>query len=107
MSYKKLIETIAWLSDFGKVYLVRLPVDSKVLELENSNVTNFTELMQQIAANHKSEYIQFTQPEGSIYTTDGGHMHRYATSEVSKALNKAIFEKTIVKLKVLIQNDYN
>ena len=30
-----------------------------------------------------------------------------STSEVSKALNKAIFEKTIVKLKVLIQNDYN
>jgi hypothetical protein len=107
LRYKKLNETIVWLSNFGKVYLVRLPVDSKVLELENRNVTNFNELMQQIAANHKTEYIHFTQPEGSVYTIDGGHMHRYATSEVSKALNKAIFEKTIIKLKVLTQNDYN
>lgn len=89
---QKLNETIVWLADYGKVYLVRLPVSPNVFDLENEIFTNFNGLMLEIASRNQIEYIELKEPSGAIYTHDGAHLHRFAAAKVSTVLNKLIFK---------------
>ncbi|MFD2823331.1 hypothetical protein ACFS5M_06595 [Lacinutrix iliipiscaria] len=74
--YRKasLVKTITFLKQYGKVYLVRIPVIEAMLEIENELQSNFNDEMNKIAIENQVSYINM-MPENKHYDyTDGNHL---------------------------------
>ena len=84
-SLKKLVH---WLNQHGRVYLVRLPVPSAMLTLEQELMPNFDEKMQEIAP-LTAGYLDMTVPpdEGYLYT-DGNHLFKSSARQVSSRIGR-------------------
>ena len=81
---RALRQTIAFLNEHGRVYLVRLPVGPSLLQLEASYQPGFDSLMRQTAANLAVPYLDYSaQPYA---TTDGNHLQRAASQVFSKQI---------------------
>ena len=77
-------QTIEFLKPHGRVVLVRLPVGSSLLQLENTYQPGFDQLMCQTAAAFAVPYLDYsTQP---YTTTDGNHLQRAASQQFSEKL---------------------
>ena len=81
---RALRQTITFLKQHGRVYLVRLPVGPSLLRLEASYQPGFDSLMRQTAADLAVPYLDYSaQPYA---TTDGNHLQRAASQVFSKQL---------------------
>ena len=77
-------QTIAFLKQHGRVVLVRLPVGSSMLQLEQVYQPGFDQLMRQMAADYALAYFDYSaQPYA---TTDGNHLQREASAAFSQRL---------------------
>ena len=77
-------QTIAFLKQHGRVVLVRLPVGSSMLQLEQVYQPGFDQLMRQMAADYTLAYFDYSaQPYA---TTDGNHLQREASAAFSQRL---------------------
>ena len=77
-------QTIAFLKQHGRVVLVRLPVGSSMLQLEQVYQPGFDQLMRQMAADYELAYFDYSaQPYA---TTDGNHLQREASAAFSQRL---------------------
>jgi hypothetical protein len=77
-------QTIEFLKLHGRVVLVRLPVGSSLLKLENTYHPGFERLMRQKAAALAVPYLDYSaQPYA---TTDGNHLQRAASQQFSEKL---------------------
>ena len=77
-------QTIAFLKQHGRVVLVRLPVGSSMLQLEQVYQPGFDQLMRQMAADYALAYFDYSaQPYA---TTDGNHLQREASATFSQRL---------------------
>jgi hypothetical protein len=77
-------QTIEFLKLHGRVVLVRLPVGSSLLKLENTYHPGFERLMRQTAAALAVPYLDYSaQPYA---TTDGNHLQRAASQQFSEKL---------------------
>ena len=77
-------QTIAFLKQHGRVVLVRLPVGSSMLQLEQVYQPGFDQLMRQMAADYELAYFDYSaQPYA---TTDGNHLQREASAVFSQRL---------------------
>lgn len=71
---RNLEELIDYLKLDGKVYLIRLPIASEMLELEDTMCPEFNSLMLNISGKHKVTYIDIMPARNQFRTTDGHHM---------------------------------
>ncbi|MBL7940528.1 MAG: hypothetical protein JNL43_14300 [Flavobacteriales bacterium] len=66
--------TIDTLQEHGTVLLVRLPVDPRMLALEDSFAPHFNKLMQAVSRSKGVEYLDFSGEGSSWAYTDGNHL---------------------------------
>lgn len=77
-------QTIAFLKQHGRVYVVRLPVGPSLLKLEQTYQPGFDPLLRQLAATLAVPYLDYsTKP---YPTTDGNHLQRAASAAFSQQL---------------------
>lgn len=77
-------QTIQFLKPHGRVVLVRLPVGSSLLQLENIYQPGFDQLMRQTATEFSVPYLDYSaQPYA---TTDGNHLQKAASADFTKQL---------------------
>ncbi|UII76138.1 hypothetical protein LV716_18015 [Flagellimonas sp. HMM57] len=85
-----LIATIAFLKTKSDVFLVRMPADSDIIELENQQWVNFDRTMDSIAQVKGITYLNYTLPSYSFSTYDGSHMHSSSAKAFTVVLAKDI-----------------
>lgn len=81
-----LIKTISYLSSFGRVYLVRLPVASGFQEIEDSLMPRFNSLLEKIAIKTSVKYLDMNTIDESFQYTDGVHLQPVYGKRVSKII---------------------
>jgi hypothetical protein len=87
-----LIKTISYLKDYGNVYLVRLPIDERMFEIEKDFMSDF-DLKIREAINLSNGYLDMT-PRNRFYEyTDGNHLHKDSGKKVSYIVAKWIADK--------------
>lgn len=89
---KFLEETISFLQKYGKVYLVRLPVHKRILEIENDLIPNFDTLAKKIKLKYDVPYINFTKDTTHYIFTDGNHLYKESSKNISEKLAKIIMK---------------
>ncbi|MBF9220822.1 hypothetical protein [Hymenobacter ruricola] len=77
-------QTIQFLQKHGQVVLVRLPVGSPLLALENDYQPGFDGLMRQVATQAAVPYLDYSREPYA--TTDGNHLQREASGPFSQRL---------------------
>lgn len=85
-------KTIAFLQNHGTVYLVRLPVSPKLMEIENQLISDFNTLLKPIAA-QTSGYLDLSAKNSFYAYTDGVHLQKASGKIVSEEI--AVWIKTI------------
>jgi hypothetical protein len=85
-----LIKTIDLFKRFGKVTLVRLPIDKKLMALENKYMPDFSKKIDSISKEKKVDYIDLTYLNDSVTFTDGNHLHKNSSEIISKIIAKEI-----------------
>ncbi len=72
--FSYLRKTIELLKNHGEVYLVRMPVHSSLLKIENSFDSEFNNRMINFANRNNLEYLNFTNDSIQYSYTDGNHL---------------------------------
>jgi hypothetical protein len=85
-----LIETIDFLSSFGKIYLVRLPVSKEILQIDTFLIPDFKEKMIELATQKNIPLLDFTELENSFTFSDGIHLSKNSGEKVSEIIAKWI-----------------
>lgn len=80
-----LIKTIQYLNQYGKVFLVRLPVSKEMLEIENELMPMFDSKLKE-AILLSEDYLDFTKEKTSFTYTDGNHLHKKSGAVVSQKI---------------------
>lgn len=71
--FNYLKRTIEYLSDYGEVYLVRLPVHPLVLERQKETMPEFKEYIDVLLMEYVLHYLDYST-SGEYYFTDGSHL---------------------------------
>ena len=89
---KKSMDTlINNLKTYGKVYLVRTPIDKEILKLENEFYPNFDIDIDALSKNHNIRYFNFNKSKKHNYTTyDGHHIDKFGGKPFTKAICDSI-----------------
>lgn len=69
-----LIKSIKLFKEHGEVYLVRIPVIDKMLEIENEIVPDFDKRMDAVAKDYQIPYINMMPLNKEYDYTDGNHL---------------------------------
>jgi hypothetical protein len=83
--YKYLVKIINFLNDHGKVYLVRLPIHPKIMEIEKELMPDFKNKIQN-AINISSGYLDLTTQNSNYRYTDGNHLYKDSGELVSEII---------------------
>jgi len=84
------LKTIKFLQDHGKVYLIRLPVEKQILDIENKLMPAFDSLIQSITQKNDIPFFDMTVLEYDFVFTDGSHLHKKSSDEVSRLIGEWI-----------------
>lgn len=84
---KSLEKTILYLKKHGTVYLVRLPTNMKIRELENRYMPNLDAIMDTISIKHEVKYLRNTN---HYSYSDGNHLDQKSAVKYSIQLAKQI-----------------
>ncbi|NQY09661.1 MAG: hypothetical protein HRT71_09130 [Flavobacteriales bacterium] len=87
-----LLTTIKYLSKYGKVYLVRLPIDEKFMQLEDDLMPNFNQVIHD-AIEESEGYLDLTPQNNKFNYTDGSHLYKTSGKEVSAIISNWIKEQ--------------
>lgn len=83
---KSLGGLIKYLKKYGDVFLVRLPVDEKILEVENVYWKDFNIQIDSLAFDNKVQYIDYTNRAEKFETYDGNHIDKFGGVKFTKSL---------------------
>lgn len=86
-----LLQTIKYFKIYGKVYLVRLPIHSGIMEIENEIMPDFDNVIKD-AISLTNAYLDLTVKNDDYIYTDGNHLHKSAGKEVSELIANWIKE---------------
>lgn len=78
-----LVKTIEYLKSQGKVYLIRMPVHQRLLEIENKLVPNFNNILNSVIQTNQVPYLDFTPKNHAYRYTDGNHLFKEDAIKVS------------------------
>ncbi|MBK8611319.1 MAG: hypothetical protein IPL84_15615 [Chitinophagaceae bacterium] len=90
-SYLK--QTISFLQNHGKVYLVRLPAHRKIMEMEDRLLPGFEQKIEEVAAGFKVDYLSFAAKNADYDYVDGNHLYKASGKILSHQLARWITEK--------------
>jgi hypothetical protein len=90
-----LVKTISFLQNHGNVYLVRLPVQQSILDIENELMPDFDEKINNIAGKLDVKYLNFKLMENKYQYVDGNHLYQSSGREVSYKIANWIAEKKL------------
>ncbi len=71
-------EIMCYLSQFGNVFLVRMPVDIEILNIENAYWPDFNACIEEISANNQIPYLDFSNVNNRYSTYDGVHIDKFS-----------------------------
>lgn len=83
-------KTVNYLSQFGEVYLVRLPISSIMLEKERALFPHFNNFIQEIAVGPNIHYLNFSEYTGYQFIDTHHHLSGKSAREFTLHLAKAI-----------------
>jgi hypothetical protein len=83
-------QTLELLKQHGQVYLVRMPISSEMMELENQYMPEFDSKMNSVSVNSNIPYINLTILNDSCAYTDGNHLYKDSGKMVSEYLAKRL-----------------
>jgi len=83
-------ETIRYLKSKGQVYLVRLPVHPKMMEIEREFAPTFVQLTEKLAKENMVRFFDLTYLNSQVRYTDGNHLERESAAVVSKVIADSI-----------------
>ena len=83
-------KTIQLLQSHGKVYLVRLPIHSSILDIENQVWPNFSTDLFHWGKEFKVPVFDFSSQSQRFTYTDGNHLHSSSSKEISKEIGRLI-----------------
>lgn len=83
LSYLK--KTVEYLKAYGEVYIVRLPVHSNMMEIENILMPDFDQKIQQVTS-LSDGYLDLTDRNDSFIYTDGNHLYKDSGAKVSELI---------------------
>ena len=86
-------KTIQFLQNHGSVYLVRLPVHSKMFQLEDEFIPEFDELIKEISKRNEVNYISFRHFENLYGLNDAIHIHRNSADSLTQNIAEWINEQ--------------
>ncbi|WP_136481123.1 hypothetical protein [Cognatitamlana onchidii] len=88
------LKELAMLLDaHGDVVFLRLPIDTKILEIENVYWEQFNKDIIEISKKSEVDYIDFSKSSGVYKTYDGNHLDKYGGVDFTKALCDSIVNK--------------
>jgi len=79
------LKTIELLKPLGKVYLVRIPIHPKMMELENKFMPNFDKRIQ-AAVELSDGYYDLTPRNSDFEYTDGNHLYKESSKKVTQEI---------------------
>ena len=82
LRYTYLLKTIDYLRQYGKVYLVQLPVDPRLSDIESTLMPDF-DLILRGAVEKSDGYLDLTRYNEKYTYTDGSHLDANSGREVS------------------------
>jgi hypothetical protein len=94
LRFSYLEKTIDLLSKHGDVYLVRLPVDEGLRNMDDRLVPNFDVLMHDLSVRKKAPYLNYIEDSKKYTYSDGNHLYQSSGRQLSERI-----AHTIAKLK--------
>lgn len=88
--FEYLKKTIEILKNRGKVYLVKLPVDVRIGEIETRLLPNFDEKIDKLAKSAAVPYLNLMNSDTKFTFTDGIHLYKDSAKDVSAEVGKWI-----------------
>ena len=85
--------TIKLLGERGSVYLVRLPVDGRLLEMEMNYLPNFDSLMMRLADAHDIPYLSYSAESANYQYVDANHLYKTSGKRISIELARLLSGK--------------
>lgn len=82
--------TIRYLQGFGDVYLVRIPLDPRLADIEKEYMPQFDELMKTSAIENNVPYLNYFEDNALYQTIDGNHLFKESSKLFSKRLAEDI-----------------
>ena len=79
-------KTIEYLKSFGRVYLVRIPLDPGLAEVEAEYLPEFDTLMRTCAMRNDVPYLNYLSENELYQTTDGNHLYKESAKLFSQKL---------------------
>ena len=83
-------KTILYLKHYGQVYLVRIPLDERLAEVEKEYLPEFDQLMEDCASELSVPYLNYFADNTLYQTTDGNHLYKESSKLFSKKLAQDI-----------------
>ncbi len=80
-----LYKTIDFLRNYGKVYIVRLPIHPKMMEIENEFMPDFNDIIKDIIP-LTSGYMDMTVHNQAYRYIDGNHLYKESGKLVSEKI---------------------
>lgn len=90
---KYFIKTIDFLKDHGEVYIVRLPIHPQMMQLDDSLIPEFDEIMTKISSDKNVPYLNLTNKNETFRYTDGNHLYKDSGAIVTKLISDWIQEQ--------------
>lgn len=85
--YEFFEKTIEYLNRYGEVYLVRLPVSTPFLKMENSVFSGFENKIKNTSEKYNVPYLNMTDMDvDSFQYTDGNHLYKGSGRHVSQII---------------------
>jgi len=84
--YDYLIKTIAYLKNFGTVYLVRLPVHPTLMKIENQLMPSFNVALKEVV-DLSDGYLDMSPDNATFQYTDGVHLTKASGKTVSRKIS--------------------
>jgi len=91
--FEYLKRTIETLKNHGKVYLVKLPVDYKIAEIEAELVPDFDAKIEELAKTVSVPYLNLMNSDTKFTFTDGIHLYKDSAKLLSAEVGRWISKK--------------
>lgn len=88
-------KTIQYLKTHGEVYMVRIPLDARLADIEHAYLPNFDELMIDCSKELDVPYFNYFIDNAKYQTTDGNHLYKESAKVFSKKLAEDIRNHTL------------
>lgn len=96
LRFQYLKKTIEFLCKHGEVYLVRLPIHPRMMDIEYELMPDFTNVMEKLTPLTEG-YLDLTELNDKYQYTDGNHLYKDSGKEVSIVIAEWIQKQKITK----------